>query len=178
MQITRFPRRPRRSSRRFGRAKSEPRPSSSLTKTATSGPPHYLIRCEWGRLGSKRLAFDCPGPSPPVGRALTCCPGVPVAPVHRFLLMLRNGEAADPPAFRTEQPDWQPGDVFVAANGRAFRIVDTNAKIEAWFSSRRSGQWNPSRSQGRSRLSDIPDWRPGDAILLRYSPFGAGAKRR
>jgi hypothetical protein len=44
--------------------------------------------------------------------------------------MLRNGEAADPPAFLTEQPDWQPGDVFVAANGRAFRIVDTDAEIE------------------------------------------------
>ena len=53
-----------------------------------------------------------------------------MAPVYRFLLMLRNGEAADPPAFLTEHPDWQPGDVFVAANGRAFRIVDTNAEIE------------------------------------------------
>ncbi len=53
-----------------------------------------------------------------------------MAPVYRFLLMLRNGQAADPPAFLTEQPDWQPGDVFVAATGRAFRIVDTNAEIE------------------------------------------------
>jgi hypothetical protein len=52
-----------------------------------------------------------------------------VAPVYRFLLMLPNGEAADPPAFLTEQPDWQPGDVFVAANG-AFRIVGTNAAVE------------------------------------------------
>jgi hypothetical protein len=53
-----------------------------------------------------------------------------VVPVYRFLLMLRNGEAADPPAFLTEQPDWQPGDVFFAANGHAFRIVDTDAEIE------------------------------------------------
>jgi hypothetical protein len=53
-----------------------------------------------------------------------------VAAVYRFLLMLRNGEAADPPAFLTEQPDWKPGDVFVAASGRTFRIVDTNAEIE------------------------------------------------
>lgn len=53
-----------------------------------------------------------------------------MAPVYRFLLMLRNGEAADPPAFLTEQPDWKPGDVFVAANGRSFRIVDTDAEIE------------------------------------------------
>jgi hypothetical protein len=53
-----------------------------------------------------------------------------VAPAYRFLLMLRNGEAADPHVFLTEQPDWQPGDVFVAANRRAFRIVDTDAEIE------------------------------------------------
>ncbi|HMB19215.1 MAG TPA: hypothetical protein VKO41_07880 [Gaiellaceae bacterium] len=31
----------------------------------------------------------------------------------------------------TEQADWKPGDVFVAANGRAFRIVDTDAEVEA-----------------------------------------------
>jgi hypothetical protein len=53
-----------------------------------------------------------------------------VVPVYRFLLMLRDGEAADPPAFLTEQPDWQPGDVFVAGNGRPFRIVGTNAEVE------------------------------------------------
>jgi leucyl aminopeptidase len=44
--------------------------------------------------------------------------------------MLRTGEAADPPAFLTEQPDWKPGDVFVAAGGRTFRIVETDAEIE------------------------------------------------
>jgi hypothetical protein len=54
-----------------------------------------------------------------------------VASVYRFLLMLRNGEAADPPAFVTEQADWKPGDVFVAANERAFRIVETDAEVEA-----------------------------------------------
>jgi hypothetical protein len=54
-----------------------------------------------------------------------------VASVYRFLLMLRNGEAADPPAFVTEQADWKPGDVFVAANGRVFRIVETDAEVEA-----------------------------------------------
>lgn len=52
-----------------------------------------------------------------------------MAPVYRFLLMLRDGEAADPPAFLTERSDWKPGDVFVAA-GRAFRIVDTDAEVE------------------------------------------------
>jgi hypothetical protein len=54
-----------------------------------------------------------------------------VASVYRFLLMLRNGEAADPPAFVTEQAGWYPGDVFVAANGRSFRIVNTDAEVEA-----------------------------------------------
>jgi hypothetical protein len=54
-----------------------------------------------------------------------------VAPVYRFPLMFRNGEAADPPAFLTEQRGWKPGDVFVAANGHAFRIVDTAADVEA-----------------------------------------------
>jgi hypothetical protein len=54
-----------------------------------------------------------------------------VASVYRFLLTLRNGEAADPPAFVTEQADWKPGDAFVAANGRAFRIVETDAEVEA-----------------------------------------------
>jgi hypothetical protein len=54
-----------------------------------------------------------------------------VAPAYRFLLMLRNGEAADPPAFLTGQRGWKPGDVFVSVNGRSFRIVDTDAKVEA-----------------------------------------------
>jgi leucyl aminopeptidase len=45
--------------------------------------------------------------------------------------MLRNGEAVDPPAFLTDQRGWKPGDVFVAANGRSFRIVDTDAEVEA-----------------------------------------------
>jgi hypothetical protein len=45
--------------------------------------------------------------------------------------MLRNGEAADPPAFVTQQADWKRGDVFIAANERAFRIVETDAEVEA-----------------------------------------------
>ncbi|HET8874202.1 MAG TPA: hypothetical protein VFM83_11000 [Gaiellaceae bacterium] len=54
-----------------------------------------------------------------------------MASVYRFLLMLRNGEAADPPAFVTAQADWTPGDAFVAANGRTFRIVETDGEVEA-----------------------------------------------
>jgi hypothetical protein len=53
-----------------------------------------------------------------------------VASAYRFLLMLRNGEAADPPAFSTERPDWKRGDVFVAADEHAFRIVETEAEVE------------------------------------------------
>jgi leucyl aminopeptidase len=53
-----------------------------------------------------------------------------VAPVYRFLLMLQNGKAADPAAFLTEQLDWKRGDVFVTSNGRAFRIVYTDAEVE------------------------------------------------
>ena len=53
-----------------------------------------------------------------------------MAPAYRFLLMLRNGEAADPPAFVTERPDWKLRDVLVAANERAFRIVETDAEVE------------------------------------------------
>lgn len=57
--------------------------------------------------------------------------GVSVAPAYRFLRLLRNGEPADPPAFLTDQRDWRPGDVFVAANGRTFRTLDTDAEVEA-----------------------------------------------
>jgi hypothetical protein len=69
-----------------------------------------------------------------------------VAPAYFFLLMLRNGEAADPPAFVTKLADWKPGDVFVVANGRAFRIVKRTPrwKPPAWCSSARSGRWDGS----------------------------------
>ena len=77
------------------------------------------------------MAFGSPWPSSPPWAQRNLLSGSSVAPVYRFLLMLRNGEAADPPAFVTEQADWKPGDVFVAANGRAFRIVNTAAEVEA-----------------------------------------------
>jgi hypothetical protein len=70
-----------------------------------------------------------PAPHRLNARAVTLLSGSSVAPVYRFLLMLRNGEAADPLPFLTDQPGWQRGDVFVAANGRAFRFVDTDAEI-------------------------------------------------
>jgi hypothetical protein len=48
--------------------------------------------------------------------------GVCGVPPYRFLLMLENGEAADPPAFISDEPDWNVGDTFVAG-GRRFRIL-------------------------------------------------------
>ena len=100
--------------------------------------------------GPRRAARN--GPHRLNARAVTLLSGSSVAPVYRFLLMLRNGEAADPPAFLTEQPDWQPGDVFVAANGRAFRIVvpTPRSKSPACSSSTRSGRWNRSGNQRRN----------------------------
>jgi hypothetical protein len=44
-------------------------------------------------------------------------------PRYRFLLMLENGEAADPAAFVSDELDWTVGDTFVAG-GRSFRILD------------------------------------------------------
>ena len=77
------------------------------------------------------VGFDRPGPLIVWRPGGSLFPGVSVASVYRFLLMFRNGEAADPPAFVTEEADWKAGDVFVAANGRAFRIVETAAEVEA-----------------------------------------------
>jgi hypothetical protein len=75
-------------------------------------------------------AFGSPWPLSACRPGGSLLSGSSVAPVYRFLLMLRNGEAADPPAFLTEQPYWKPGDVFVAANGRAFRVVEIDAEVE------------------------------------------------
>lgn len=34
----------------------------------------------------------------------------------RFLLMLEDGEPADPPAYLTAIPSWKPGDEFLAGS--------------------------------------------------------------
>jgi hypothetical protein len=42
---------------------------------------------------------------------------------YRFLLVLEDGEPADPPAFITVLPEWHPGDEFLAgAELQRFRI--------------------------------------------------------
>ena len=86
------------------------------------GSANGTDKLEPGAGGGRHSRFESAG--------VTCGAGVSVASAYRFLLMLRNGEAADPPAFLTEQPDWKPGDTFVAANERAFRIVKTDAEVE------------------------------------------------
>jgi hypothetical protein len=92
-----------------------------------------------------------------------------VAPVYRFLLMLRNGEAADPPAFLTEQRRWKPGDVFVAANGRAFRLVDTDAEVEAGW----HGALRRALDRGTARGVGTADSgkQSGLGVRLAAAPF-------
>ena len=75
-----------------------------------------------------------------------------MAPVYRFLLMLRNGEAADPAVFLTEQSDWKPGDVFVA-RGQAFRIVGTNAAVEVAGMVLFDAIWTVEPLEGRGVIS-------------------------
>jgi hypothetical protein len=46
---------------------------------------------------------------------------------YRFLLVLANGEAADPPAFVSAVPGWNVGDTF-EAGGRRFRILEISSR--------------------------------------------------
>ncbi len=41
----------------------------------------------------------------------------------RYLLVLGNGEPADPAAFVTANPQWNLGDPFTAGDGSRWRIV-------------------------------------------------------
>jgi hypothetical protein len=41
----------------------------------------------------------------------------------RFVLLLEDGEPADPPVFLTATRDWHEGDVFMPRGGESFRIV-------------------------------------------------------
>ena len=41
----------------------------------------------------------------------------------RCLLILANGEPADPAAFVTANPQWEPSDRFTAGDGSRWRIV-------------------------------------------------------
>jgi hypothetical protein len=47
----------------------------------------------------------------------------------RYLLVLEDGEAADPPAFLTAIPEWKPGDEFLGGSDlQKFRIVAVNTE--------------------------------------------------
>jgi len=52
---------------------------------------------------------------------------VPVG--FRYLLVLANGEPADPAAFVTANPQWNPGDRFAAGDGSRWRIVAIEANM-------------------------------------------------
>ena len=41
----------------------------------------------------------------------------------RYLLLLENGEPADPAVFVTASPQWEEGDPFQAGDGSRWRIV-------------------------------------------------------
>ncbi len=63
---------------------------------------------------SRAAVFDCP---PLRSSRVT---GVYA---HRYLLVLANGEPADPAAFVTANPQWNLGDPFTAGDGSRWRIV-------------------------------------------------------
>jgi len=62
---------------------------------------------------SRAAVFDCPLRSSRVTGVYA----------HRYLLVLANGEPANPAAFVTANPQWHPGDPFAAGDGSRWRIV-------------------------------------------------------
>jgi hypothetical protein len=46
--------------------------------------------------------------------------------VFRFLLRLPDGDPADPPAFITAVPNWDPGDVVWTGSGPGYRVIGTD----------------------------------------------------
>jgi hypothetical protein len=44
--------------------------------------------------------------------------------MRRFLLLLENGDAADPAVFLSPGARWQIGDAIVAQDGSRWRIID------------------------------------------------------
>jgi hypothetical protein len=51
--------------------------------------------------------------------------------VRRYLLVLEDGEPADPAAYVTSREAWEEGDTFVTPNGQLFVIVSVDADVEA-----------------------------------------------
>jgi hypothetical protein len=51
--------------------------------------------------------------------------------VRRYLLVLENGEPADPAAYVTPREGWDQGDTFVTPNGQLFVIVSLEPEVAA-----------------------------------------------
>ena len=51
--------------------------------------------------------------------------------VRRFLLVLEDGEPADPAAYVTPRDAWDDGDTFVTPNGQLFVIVGMEPDVAA-----------------------------------------------
>ena len=51
--------------------------------------------------------------------------------VRRYLLVLENGEPADPAAYVTAREAWDEGDTFVTPNGQLFVIVSVEPDVAA-----------------------------------------------
>jgi len=86
---------------------------------------------------SRAAVFDCP---PLRSSRVT---GVYA---HRYLLVLANGEPADPAAFVTANPQWNLGDRFTASDGGRWEDVPLAVEFR-----RRSGDVILSRGYPVSR---------------------------
>lgn len=92
---------------------------------------------QW-RVGSWLASGPCP-PSAPApagarrseaGDAALSLAFAPVSGGFRFVLMLENGEPADPAAFLTAIPTWRVGDEFLAGSDlRKFRILHIEPEL-------------------------------------------------
>lgn len=51
--------------------------------------------------------------------------------VRRYLLVLEDGEPADPAAYVTPHDAWDEGDTFVTPNGQLFVIVSVEPDVAA-----------------------------------------------
>jgi hypothetical protein len=51
--------------------------------------------------------------------------------VRRYLLVLEDGEPADPAAYVTPRDEWDEGDTFVTPNGQLFVIVSFEVDVAA-----------------------------------------------
>jgi hypothetical protein len=51
--------------------------------------------------------------------------------VRRYLLVLEDGEPADPAAYVTPRDEWDEGDTFETPNGQLFVIVSFEADVAA-----------------------------------------------